>query len=312
MRHSSRRLLSALAYHATVVLSMLLIMSFITTAMIEVLPGSYCNAILPDHASVHVRQRCEQQTPSLLERYVASVQRLLVLDLGVSLSSRQPVAWEVANHLPSTITLALATLAISLPLGIVGGTCVAWFRHTTLGHLTNFVAIATLSLPSFLISLLLINLFVFRLKWLPILSDGTGFKGLIMPVLALSIPLSSLILRITRNVVVDILSKDYIRTAYAKGLRRRAILTHHIVPNTIPVLVELIVIILVGLLDGTLIIEAMFVRPGLGSYTLRSLLAQDYPALQGVVLTVTLLNSCVSLSAAMIQRYFLPQQEAKP
>jgi ABC-type dipeptide/oligopeptide/nickel transport system permease component len=125
--------------------------------------------------------------------------------------------------------------------------------------------------------------------------------------LALVLPLSAWFLRLTRNAVIGVLTEPYIRAAQAKGAGHARLLLRHALPNSLAAIIPVSGLVLAGLLDGVLLIEAIFARPGLGSYTFRALLNHDYPALQGVVLLVTLFTTLANLLADLVQAYLLPQ-----
>ncbi len=287
---------------------MVLVMAFLTIMMLEAIPGGYCSVALPDHASKKTREACEQEKdPPLGSKYVKILNRLVRLDLGQSLSSKRSIKTEIAEQLPDTLRLAVTCLLLSLGFGMSVGIFAAQSRHSLRGKLLNWVGMFLLSLPSFVLALLLMQLFALRLGWLHILGDSRQWQSMVMPVLAITIPLSALFMRLTRNAVIGVLSRDYIRTARAKGMRERRVLTIHALRNASAAIIPFAGLVLAGLLDGTLLIEAIFSRPGLGTYTFDALTTQDYPALQGVVLLVTVLTAAASLLADLAHAYLLPQ-----
>ncbi len=286
---------------------MILVMTFLTLLMLEAIPGGYCSMALPDHADNTTRQTCEQaKEPSLEKKYIAAIGQLARFDLGRSLSSGRSVKAEIAEQLPATVTLALISLTLSLTIGLAGGLAAAQGRYRPWGRLLNWIGIGLLSLPSFVLALLLMQFFALRLQWLRILGDAEHWQSLVMPVLAITIPLSAIFMRITRNAVVDVLNRDYIRTAYAKGLHVRQIVTYHALRNALAAIIPFAGLVLAGLLDGTLLIEAIFARPGLGRYTFKAVQTQDYPALHGVVLVVLVLTAMTSLLADITHARLLP------
>ena len=286
---------------------MILVTVFITLLMLETIPGGYCSAALPDRADKATRQACEQEKePGLGVKYAATLSRLAHLDLGRSLSSKRPVKDEIAEQLPATFVLAVVSLSLSLAIGLAGGMAAAQGRQQTWGKLLNWTAIGLLSLPSFVLAMLLMQLFALRLHWLRILAGAQQWQGLVMPVLAITIPLSAIFMRITRNAVIDVLDRDYIRTAHAKGLRSRQVFAGHALRNALAAIIPFTGLVLAGLLDGTLLIEAIFARPGLVRYTFRAVQTPDYPALQGVVLVVLILTAMSSLLADLAHIRLLP------
>lgn len=286
---------------------LVLAVELVTLTMLEFTPGSYCGYTLPDHASVEVREACEASMPSFWWRYAETVGELVHLNLGTSLSSHQTVALELAEQLPSTLRLGLLSFGFSIPIGVVGGMVAARYRFQPLGQLVNWGGIAVISLPSFVLALVLIKIFALRLGWVRVLGNADEWRALILPIISISLPLSAWFMRITRNAIVDVLNRDYIRTAQAKGLGVRYILLHHALRNALSVIIPLVGLVLAGLLDGTLLIEIIFNRPGLGRYTLQAVQTHNYPALQGVVLLVMFITVLSNLLADLLQSWLLPQ-----
>lgn len=285
---------------------MLLVVNLLTLFMLEAVPGGYCYYALPETSPPEVLKQCLDLEPSLLEKYAHTLGNLVHLSLGYSLHSGRPVTDELGEQLPSTVVLAIVSLALSLSIGLSAGLLAAHGRKSWWGLLLNWAGVSLLSVPSFVVALLLLQLLAMQFKWLRILSSPNEWQGLIMPVLAIALPLSALFMRVTRNAVIDVQGREYIRTAQAKGLGPGLVLFRHALPNALAAIIPLTGLILAGLLDGTLLIEAIFNRPGVGRYTFTALLSQDYPALQGVVLLVTVTTTTANLAADLLQAYLLP------
>lgn len=287
---------------------MTLIMEFLTIVMLEATPGSYCSFALPDHASLEARQACEVATEvSIWNKYSTSLNQLAHFNLGTSLTSRRPVITELAEQLPSTFRLGAICFCISLITGMLAGVIAVRNRSNITGYLVNWAGISILSLPSFVLAIVLIKVVALHLGWVRILGDAHEWRMMVLPILSISFPLSAWFMRITRNAIADILSHDYIRTAKAKGLRKNRIFIHHALRNALSAIIPLAGIALAGLLDGTLLIEIIFNRPGLGRYTLEAVQTHNYPALQGVVLLVMVITVIANLLADMGQAALFPQ-----
>lgn len=285
---------------------MLLMVNLLTLVMLGAVPGGYCYYVLPETAPPRVLEACLKHEPPLLEKYVRTLDNLAHLSLGYSRHSGRPVAEELGEQIPSTVVLALVSLALSLSIGLSAGLLAAHGRKSWWGLLLNWAGVSLLSVPSFVVALLLLQLLAMQFKWLRILGNPNEWQGLIMPVLAIALPLSALFMRVTRNAVIDVQDREYIRTAQAKGLRPSLVLFRHALPNALAAIIPLTGLVLAGLLDGTLLIEKIFARPGLGSYTFDALLSHNYPALQGVVLLVTITTTTANLAADLLQAYLLP------
>lgn len=302
------RVIQYFTYRLGSIFFMVIIVQMLTITMVSIIPGGYCSFVLPDHASVETRQACEQQQPSLWRKYEVAFVDLFQLDLGRSLrGSHRPISTELAEHIPATFYLALISGTLSLSLGIVGGVLAAKGRYKLWGQAINWLGIGLLVLPVFILAFLLRYVLVFNLKWFHILEDPDQWQSLIMPTLAISLPLGAWFMRITRNAIVNELNRDYIRMAQAKGLLNQYILIRHALRNALSAIIPLAGLTLIGLLDGVLLIEIIFNRPGLGRYTFDAVLTQDYPALQGVVLLITIVTVTGNLATDLVYAWLFPQ-----
>lgn len=215
-------------------------------------------------------------------QYIAWLGDLLQGDMGVSIRSNRPVAQELIKALPHTLLLAvssmLVTMAVAVPLGVA---CAkyqgSWFDR--LIQLTNYIFV---SLPVFFISLILMYQLSYKLKLLPVIGAGS-LKGLILPVLALSLNLISVYIRQIRSVVLRELQHDYVAGLYARGVPGRVVFFVHILKNTLTPIVTLTGISLGVLLGGTIIVESIFNWPGLGKLAVEAIEYRDYPVIQGYV-----------------------------
>ncbi len=212
-------------------------------------------------------------------------------DMGNSLLGGYPVWDLVKSRIPVTVELSVLTillgLSIALPLGILA----AARNGTWVDLLAMQFGQLGISIPNFWIATILILVVAARLQWLPPsgfkpLSDGLGVNLLhmVMPTLSLALPLAAVMTRVVRSAVLEVLNRDYMRVAHAKGLRPRQVLWRHGLKNAAIPIVTVIGLELGYLLGGTVLIEELFFVPGLGQLTIRALLNRDLPVLQGVLL----------------------------
>ncbi len=212
-------------------------------------------------------------------------------DMGNSLLGGYPVWDLVKSRIPVTVELSVLTillgLSIALPLGILA----AARNGTWVDLLSMQFGQLGISIPNFWIATILILVVAARLQWLPPsgfkpLSDGLGVNLLhmVMPTLSLALPLAAVMTRVVRSAVLEVLNRDYMRVAHAKGLRPRQVLWRHGLKNAAIPIVTVIGLELGYLLGGTVLIEELFFVPGLGQLTVRALLNRDLPVLQGVLL----------------------------
>jgi peptide/nickel transport system permease protein len=193
--------------------------------------------------------------------------------------------------------------------GIIGiipafsvGVLAALTRNSAAEYVATMVTLLGISAPSFLIAILLILLFSYKLKWLPpvgyekLSEDPWGnFKGMIMPAVSLAMPFAAVMMRNTRSAVLEVINQDYVRVARAKGLSNSRVLLRHILPNSALPIITIGGIQLAGLLGGTVIIEQIFGLPGLGRYIYDAIRNRDYPVVQGVTLVLATIFVTVSV-----------------
>lgn len=221
---------------------------------------------------------------------------LLHGDLGYSLRSHLPVVTLLAQTIPVTAELSLLAVAlaalVALPLGVLS----AVRRNTPLDLLVRLLGLVGLSMPNFWIGVLFIMVTSSYFKWLPPLNYaspakdlGANLQQMVMPSVALALPLMAVLMRMTRSVLLEVIGQEYIRTARAKGLKETTVLTRHAMRNALIPIITVIGIQLGRLLGGAVIMEQIFGLPGMGSLLVSSIVERDYAVVQGTVLTMGLL-----------------------
>jgi ABC-type dipeptide/oligopeptide/nickel transport system permease component len=272
--------------------------TLITFLMLRLAPGDPVAIMLGEFASgervAQLRQELGLDRP-LPVQYLKFAERALRGDLGTSIRSRRAVADEIKDRFPSTLRLTLTAITFAACAGVPIGIVAATTKRPTVDSAAMGFALLGLSMPTFWSGLLLILFFSLRLGWLPI-SETEGFRGLILPAIALAAPASAVLARITRSSMLEVLRHEYVRTARSKGLAERLVVYRHALRNAlIPVLT------IVGLqfgaqLAGAVIVESVFARPGLGRLAVSAILARDFPMVQGIVLVVACMYVFVNLS----------------
>jgi peptide/nickel transport system permease protein len=328
LRIIATRLLSALPNLAGVV-----VITFILTRALPGDPAAYfAGAAATQEAIAQVRTQLGLDKP-LLEQFFLYVAGLARGDMGLSLTTGQPVAQELLARLPASLELVLLALllacAIALPLGVLAAT-----RHGSwIDQLCRLVTTAGVSLPTFFTGLLLAYVFYFLLGWAPspmgrldpmysppatvtglYLVDAAlagdpamwwaSFKQLILPVLTMAIFVLAPIARMTRASMLAVLSADFIRTARASGLSRGTVLVTYALRNALLPVVTTLGMVFGFMLGSSVIVEKVFGWPGVGSYAIDALTASDYAPVQGFVLAMgvlfVLLNLLVDLLYGLI------------
>lgn len=215
-------------------------------------------------------------------------------DLGVSYASRRPVSSELADRIPQTLQLTFLAALLALFIAVPSGIYSATHRNRLFDHLARFGSLAGASMPSFYLALLLIVLFSVRLDWLPVAGRG-GLDNLILPSVTLAVAPAAVLARFTRSTMLEVLSEDYVRTARVKGVRGGRVVWSHALRNALVPLVTAFSISIGHLVAGAVIVEAIFVWPGVGSLALDAIRTRDIPMIQGFVLYAGFMFAAINL-----------------
>ena len=243
---------------------------------------------------------------SVPHQFVLYVWDVLRIDLGDSIAFRRPVTDIIKDHFPATIALTMSSMAVAMTIGLGAGIISAIRRHTWLDYFAQIFAILGVSVPSFFVGQILILVFAVNLAWLPAISNGYG-KELILPSLTLGTAAAAILARLTRSSMLDVLSRDYIRTARAKGLRERAVVWVHALRNALIPVITVIGLEFGGLLAGAVVIESVFHRQGIGLRLVNAIVARDYPVVQGMVLLIAVIYALMNLLVDILYTYVDPR-----
>jgi peptide/nickel transport system permease protein len=232
-------------------------------------------------------------------------------DLGESIRTRESVVKTVARKLPITVELACFAILIALSIAIPVGVLSAVRRNTVWDYVANGLSLCGLSVPSFWLGIMLILLLSVRLGWLPasgfvplLQEPVANLQRMLMPAFVLGATLAAVLMRQTRNSMIEVLSADYIRTAYSKGLAGRAVVFRHGIRNALIPVVTILGLQTGALMGGAVVTEQIFVVPGFGRLIVEAVFTRDYPLVQGVVLitatSYVLINLLVDLSYTLL------------
>jgi len=230
----------------------------------------------------------------LLTQYLQYLGDVVRGDLGVSIWERRPVLTMIAEQLPSTLELAVAALLISIVVGTTLGILSAVYRDSWIDRLSVIVAVLGVSMPMFWSGLLLVLLFGATLRWLPVIGQGS-IKHLILPAATMGFACVGTITRTVRSSMVEILQAEYITTARAKGLSSTLVLFRHGMPNALIPVITLVGLQFGWLLGGSVVIETVFSRKGLGDLLVQAILWKDLPVVQGGVLVTAVMYLVINL-----------------
>ena len=264
--------------------------SCIVFLFIHMIPGDPIEVMLGESARPVDREALREAlglhlplSQQLLNYYTG----LLQFDLGDSLHSARPVLDIMAERIPATLELALASLIVAIIISFPLGTLAAVRQHTLWDQGAMGFAMIGVSIPNFVMGPLLILLFSVTLGWLPV-SGREGFASLILPAVTLGTALAAVLSRMVRASLLEVLSEDYVRTARAKGLSEWRVVWWHGVRNALLPVVTLLGLQLGVLLGGAVITETIFSWPGIGQLTIEAIQRRDYPVVQACVLLISL------------------------
>jgi peptide/nickel transport system permease protein len=227
-------------------------------------------------------------------------------DFGVSLRQQQPTLALIADRLPATLQLAASAMAIAILVGIPLGAAAAMRRGSVWDNLLMLGGLLGQSIPVFWLGLLMIMVFAVGLGWFPVAGTG-GPQYLVLPALTLGLFSTAYIARMTRSSMLEVLGRDYVRTAHSKGLAVRQVIVSHALRNALIPLVTIIGLQFGALLGGAVITETIFAWPGVGRLTIQAIQAKDLPLVQACVLFLALIFVLANLLVDLLYAYLDPR-----
>ena len=286
--------------------------SFVVFLALHLAPGDPAQILLGPMATPKdlgaLREQLGLDKPMLVQygRWASGVAQG---DFGRSIMLRRPVLPEVWRRFQATAILAAGALVLAFPLGVAMGVASAVKRDSRLDRLSQFLAMAGVSMPAFWVGLLLIIGFSVRLGWLP----GTGMYSpagdggiadllahLILPAVTLSLVPLAIVSRVTRSNMLDVIAQDYVRTARAKGASEARVIGWHAFRNTLVSLVTVFGLEVGYLLAGAVYVETVFSWPGVGFMMVNAILTRDFPLVQGGVLLVAGVYVAINLATDLL------------
>ena len=231
-------------------------------------------------------------------------------DIGRSYVTKRSVAQEVLAAFPATLKLSALAMVIAILVGLPCGILSAIKQYSIFDTVTMIFAMIGLSMPVFWLGLLLILLFSVHLRWLPSSGFGT-FKAMILPAVSLSAQAISMVTRMTRSSMLEVIRADYIRTARAKGQKESVVIWVHALHNALIPVVTLCGLQFGHLLAGAILTESIFAIPGIGRLMVTSIMQRNYPVVQGGVLFIAIAFSIVNLLVDLVYAYIDPRIKAQ-
>ncbi|WP_317624116.1 ABC transporter permease [Rhodalgimonas zhirmunskyi] len=265
----------------------ILFLTFLIKALIptDAVSALFSGTVSEDKAAEAIAQIREKYHLDLpwYRQFGIYVWDVMHLDLGESVRTRQPVIDEIGFRYVNTLILAFSALIVAIVVGLVTGMLSAYFKNTWIDVTSMSVGMMGISMPAFFLGFVLIFIFSVQLRWLPVIGRG-DFQSLILPALTLGFIEAAALSRVTRSSMLDVLSREYIRTARAKGMSESYILFRHALPNAFLSILTMIGLQIGNLLGGAFIIEVIFGWHGIGELAVKAIQWRDFTITQAVIL----------------------------
>ncbi|TQE99889.1 MAG: ABC transporter permease [Spiribacter salinus] len=291
----------------------LLVISVIIFFMVEMLPGDAAEAILQMGATEEnlaaLREEMGLDRPAIV-RYFDWLAGAVVGDFGVSITSGEPVSSIIGERFLNTLFLAAYAAVIAVPFAVILGIVVALLRNTLFDRVANVLTLTSISSPEFFLGYVLILLFAVRTDMFPSLaslSEGMTFGELLhrtfLPALTLVLVVTAHMMRMTRAAIINLLSSPYIEMARLKGTPPLKVIVRHALPNAWAPIINVIALNLAYLITGVVLVEVVFVYPGIGQTLVDAVTKQNFPVVQACCLifaaTFILLNLAADVGAIL-------------
>lgn len=296
------------------VIPVMVVVSVVVFLLLRLSPGDPALVIAGENADAEAIQRIRTALgldQPLVSQFLIWMSNTLSGDLGTSIFTNLPVTELILQRVEPTLSLALTTMlfaiCVAVPLGTVAGaTAGSWLDRTLMA-----VSVIGFSVPAFVLGYCMIYLFSLQLGWLPVqgftsISEGVlpFLRSIALPTVTLGLAYMVLIARITRASVLEMMGEDFVRTARAKGVAERLVVTHHALRNAAIPILTVIGIGVALLISGVVVIETVFNIPGIGRLVVDAILKRDYPVIQGVILLFSavyvLINLAIDIGYALL------------
>lgn len=277
---------------------LLLLVTFLSFSLLLLIPGDPVSNLLSGGESLDPEVREQYRKEIGLDKpvpvqYALWLGRVVQGDFGKSTQTRRPIADELKTRIPATLQIGIGGMIVGLIIGIPAGIAAAVRHNTIFDRFITMVSVAGVAMPGFWFGILLILLFSVRLHWLPPLGYASLFddpvqalKLMILPCLVIGWELSAVVTRQLRSSMLEVLRQDYVRTARAKGLHERRVVWLHALRNGLMPVVTVIGLLVGRVVAGAVVVETIFAIPGMGRMLVGAVNANDFPAVQAIVVLV--------------------------
>ncbi|HTM09882.1 MAG TPA: ABC transporter permease [Verrucomicrobiae bacterium] len=288
--------------------------------LLRVLPGDVVELKYAGSGTFAPRQAIEREKAQLgldkplWRQFVAWIGGIVRLDFGTSMWTGQPITHEVAIRLELSLQLALMATLVAVLLSVPLGTLAALRQDTWLDYFVRIFSIAGLAIPSFWLGIMIILVFIIYFHWLPPLtftsfwvSPKANLEQLIWPALAVGYRYSAVATRMTRSAVLEVLREDYIRTARAKGLWEKVVLTRHALKNALLPVITVLGLEFAFLVGGLVVTEQVFNLNGIGKLFVEAISQRDYTMVQSLVLLTSFVFIFVNFAVDLVNAWLDPR-----
>lgn len=295
----------------------LLVVGIVVFGLMHITPGDPAAVMLGQNATPD--QIAQLRATLGLDRPVAVqffewIGGVVRLDFGDSIFMGMPVIEAVQARIQPTLLLTFYALMIQIAIGVPVGVISAIRRGSLLDRALMVVSISGAAIPTFFLGIVLILIFAVNLRWLPaggyvpLLEDPAAhFRAMVMPAFALGFSSAGLLARMVRSTMLDVMREDYIRTAYAKGVRERAVINRHALRNALIPALTIVGASVGALLGGAVVTETVFTIPGMGRLVVQSIGRRDFPVIQGSVMLIAAVYVLVNLAVDILYMYVDPR-----
>lgn len=288
--------------------------SILVFLMVRLIPGDPATAILGQSATdpaivARLRSQLGLDRP-LFVQYMDWARGVLTGNFGYSYNQQRSVTSLIGANLMPTLSLTVAALSLTIVLGLLLGVITGLRRGSALDTGIMGAALAAMSLPSFWLGSMLLVVFAVHMSLFQV-AGGTGVRGLVLPAVTLALGTAGFLARFVRSGVVETARQKYVTTARAKGLPHRAVVVGHVVRNALLPVLTVVGLQLGNLLSGTVIVETVFSRPGIGRLLVSSILQKDYLTVQAVVLLIAVVYAVVNAVVDLLYPVLDPRVAAR-
>lgn len=284
--------------------------TFIIFSIMYFTPGDPAEQVLGEMATPEDKEMFREQyglNEPFIIQYGTYMKNIVTKgDMGFSYVTKRPVVTEILDRFPTTLKLAVLSVAVALTIGIILGIISATRQYSIIDNICTFFAMFGVSMPSFWAAMMVIILFSVALGWLPAFGISTPAHW-VLPAGVIGIESAAVIMRMTRSSMLEVIRQDYITTARAKGQSEKVVIFKHALQNGLIPVITMAGLQFGKLLGGTVIIETIFAIPGLGKLLIDAINANNYPMVQGCAVFMAFTISIINLLVDILYAYIDPR-----